>query len=131
MTGSEEGLKKSVVDVTFGWLFDAYPLDNKMIFWIKQENGNTIRLEDNRWGHSIYVASDDNSYLKSIIGGTDSNGRNNNISSLIRDYEFMPRYERITDVTKSDVLKLMLVDSTKALTLARRIGMLYGNGSSK
>ncbi|MFL6326648.1 MAG: hypothetical protein ACJ71P_02610 [Nitrososphaeraceae archaeon] len=30
--------------MTSGWLFDAYPLDNKMIFWIKQENGNTIRI---------------------------------------------------------------------------------------
>ena len=40
-----------------GWLFDAYPLDNRMVFWIKQENGNTIRLEDNCWSHSIYVAS--------------------------------------------------------------------------
>jgi hypothetical protein len=132
VTGLEEGLKKSVVDVTFGWLFDAYPLDNKMIFWIKQENGNTIRLEDNRWGHSIYVASDDYSYLKSIMDDNSSNGNDNNdISSLIRDYKFVSRCERITDVTKSDVLKLMLVDSTKALTLARRIGMLYGNGSSK
>ena len=54
MTGLEEGLKKSVVNVTFGWFFDVYLLDNKMIFWIKQENGNTVRLEDNGWGHSIY-----------------------------------------------------------------------------
>jgi hypothetical protein len=52
-----------------GWLFDVYPLDNKMIFWIKQENGsnNIIRLQDNSWSHSIYVASDDNLYLKSIV----------------------------------------------------------------
>jgi hypothetical protein len=33
-----------------GWLFDAYPLDNKMVLWIKQEDGNTIRLQDSRWG---------------------------------------------------------------------------------
>ena len=49
---------------------------------------------------------------------------NNNISSLIRDCEFTSRYERITDVTKSDVLRLTLADSTKALTLARRIETL-------
>jgi len=42
-----------------GWLFDAYPLDNKMIFWAKQENGNTVRLEDNTWSHSIYVVLSD------------------------------------------------------------------------
>jgi hypothetical protein len=50
-----------------GWLFDAYPLDNKMVLWIKQEDGNTIRLQDSRWGHSIYVASDNNSSLKLIV----------------------------------------------------------------
>ena len=50
-----------------GWLFDAYPLREKIVFWIKQDNGDTIRLEDIRWSHSIYVASDDKSNLKSII----------------------------------------------------------------
>jgi hypothetical protein len=95
--------------MTSGWLFDAYPLDNKMIFWIKQENNNTLRLEDSSWSHSIYVASDDNSYLKSIVD-TLLDGSNvekkNDIASLVEDYEFTSRYERITDVTKSDVLKL-------------------------
>ena len=44
-----------------GWLFDAYPLNDKMVFWIKQEKENaaTIRLEDDVWTHSIYAASDD------------------------------------------------------------------------
>jgi hypothetical protein len=37
-----------------GWLFDLYPLDNKIVFWIKQEeNGKIIRLEDNSWSHLI------------------------------------------------------------------------------
>lgn len=117
--------------MTSGWLFDVYPLDNKMIFWIKQENGNTIRLEDSSWSHSIYVASDDNSYLKSIVDRivVGSNVNENNIASLVKDYEFTPKYERTTDGTKSNVLKLMLVYSTKALTLARSIEMLDSNGS--
>ena len=104
-----------------GWLFDAYPLDNRMVFWIKQENGNTIRLEDNCWSHSIYVASN---YInnKSELGklilkqATELNN-----SELIKDYEFVSKYERITDITRSYVLKLTLSDPTKALTLARRI----------
>jgi DNA polymerase, archaea type len=107
-----------------GWLFDAYPFGNKMIFWIKQENGNTIRLEDSRWGHSVYVASDDNSYLKLIVDSIERNDRNDSIASLVKDYEFVFRYEKITNGTKSNVLKLTLVDSTKALTLARRIEAL-------
>jgi hypothetical protein len=44
---------------TTGWLFDAYPKGDRMIFWIKQEkDGKIVRLEDNSWSHSIYVASD-------------------------------------------------------------------------
>jgi DNA polymerase, archaea type len=62
--------------MTSGWLFDLYPIDNKMVFWIKQENGKTIRLEDNSWSHSIYVASDCNSYLKSIVDSIDGNDNN-------------------------------------------------------
>jgi DNA polymerase elongation subunit (family B) len=117
-----------------GWLFDAYPLDNKMVFWIKQEDGSTIRLEDNSWGHSVYIASDCNSYLKSLIVDNtlvDSNDdvvvANDSIASLVKNYEFVSRYESIIDVTKSDVLKLKLADSTKALTLARKIEAIDGN----
>ena len=64
-----------------GWLFDAYPLDNKMIFWIKQEDGNIIRLEDNNWSYAVYVASDNNDYtylLKSIQDD----------EKLIKEYDF-------------------------------------------
>jgi len=38
---------------------------------------------------------------------------------VIKDHEFVFRYERITDDTKSEVLKLTLSDSTKALTSKR------------
>ena len=107
--------------MTSGWLFDLYPLDNKMVFWIKQENGKTIRLEDNSWSHSIYVASDCNSYLKSIVDNIGRNDGNDSIASLVKDYKFVSKYEKITDGTKSNVLKLKLTDSTKALTLARKI----------
>jgi DNA polymerase, archaea type len=109
-----------------GWLLDAYPLDNKMVFWVKQENGNSIRLEDNRWGHSIYVASDSNSYLKSIVDAI-MDGSNDGIAHLVKDYQFTSRYEKITDIIKSDVLKLTLADSRKALTLARKIDAIDGN----
>lgn len=98
-----------------------------MVFWIKQENGDTIRLEEN-WGHSIYVSSDDESNLKSIVNRIDSDlSGDDNFGCLVKGYEFTSRYERITDRTKSDVLKLKLSDSTKALTLARKIETIDGN----
>jgi hypothetical protein len=84
-----------------------------MILWIKQETANdTIRLEDN-WSHSIYVAADNKTELKSIL---EAIGQNETITSLIKDFRFTYRNERITDTKESEVLKLTLSDSTKALT---------------
>ena len=92
-----------------------------MIVWIKQENGNTIRLEDN-WSHSIYVAANNKVDLKSLISTAKRKENDNeSISSLVKEYEFTSRYERITDIKESEVLKLTLSDSSRAIALARRI----------
>lgn len=48
-----------------GWLFDAYPLNNKMIIWVKTTDGRTVRLED-AWTCSIYVASDNKADLTAV-----------------------------------------------------------------
>ena len=96
-----------------GYLFDAYPISDKMIFWIKQDNGETVRIVDN-WSHSIYVASDNKPLLRSIANKEE-------ISYFIKDYEITSKYEKITDITESEVLQLTLIDSTKATQLASRI----------
>ena len=104
-----------------------------MIIWIKQKKKNdasnsyNIRLEDN-WTHSIYVAANDKADLKSILL---ESKENESIQSLIKDHKFVSRYEKIIDTTKSNVLKLTLLDSTKALTLARRIERLGGGKFGK
>ena len=49
-----------------GWLFDAYAKNDKMVFWIRQSNGDTIRLEDD-WYHPIYVATDDKLLFEQIL----------------------------------------------------------------
>jgi hypothetical protein len=108
--------------VVEGWLFDTYPLKDKMIIWMKLRNENNddnntaVRLEDN-WSHSIYVASDNKSDLKSLINKIHRD--ESDIASLVKDYELTSRYERITDSTITEVLKLTLSDSTKALALVR------------
>src|SRR5919106_874284 len=107
-----------------GWLLDVYPMQDKMVLWIKQNNNNSIlRLEDN-WTHSIYVAADNKADLESILFSLLDNKKNNNILPLIKEYKFVSRYERIIDSTKSIVLQLTLFDSTRALTLAKRIEIL-------
>ncbi|HEY1211621.1 MAG TPA: DNA polymerase domain-containing protein, partial [Nitrososphaera sp.] len=95
-----------------GWLFDAYPKGDKMVFWIKHEGGRNIRLEDNRWSHSIYVAADNKQELITPIKEEDP---------VVKDHEFVEKYEKITDNSKSEVLKLTLKDSAQAESLAKRI----------
>jgi len=84
-----------------------------MVFWIKQNNGKTTRIIDD-WTHSIYVASDSKSILKSIINKEE-------ISSFVKDYEIRTKYEKMTDTIESEVLQLTLTESTKAAQLASRI----------
>ena len=104
---------------TTGWLFDAYPQGDRMIFWIKQEkDGKIVKLEDNSWSHSIYVASDNKHNLASVA-------KDERVSSFIKRYEFVKKYEKIIDKTKSEVLKLTLTNSSQAQKLAKCI-MLGG-----
>ncbi|MDQ3909362.1 MAG: hypothetical protein M3232_03030 [Thermoproteota archaeon] len=104
---------------TTGWLFDAYPQGDRMIFWIKQEkDGKLVRLEDSSWSHSIYVASDNKYDLASVA-------KDYRVSSFIKHYEFVKKYEKIIDKTKSEVLKLTLTESSQAQKLAKCI-MLGG-----
>jgi DNA polymerase I len=112
-------LTTTITTTTTGWLFDAYPQSDRMVFWIKQEKDDKIvRLEDNSWSHSIYVASDNKHDLASVA-------KDKRVSSFIKHYEFVKKYEKITDKTKSEVLKLTLTDSLQAQQLAKRI-MLDG-----
>ena len=114
-------------DKITGWLLDVYPMQDKMVLWIKQNNNNSIlRLEDS-WTHSIYVAADNKADLESMLFSLLDNKehkKGNNNQSLIKEYRFVSRYERIIDNTKSFVLQLTLLDSTKALTLAKRVERL-------
>jgi DNA polymerase elongation subunit (family B) len=96
-----------------GWLFDAYALKDKMIFWLKTENGQAVRLEDN-WSHSLYVAADSKRELALLT-------RNAAVQHYIKNFDFVSRYEKIKDNEKRDVLRLTLADSSKAVTLANVI----------
>jgi DNA polymerase elongation subunit (family B) len=109
----------TTITTTTGWLFDAYPQSDRMVFWIKQgKDDKIVRLEDNSWSHSIYVASDNKHDLASVA-------KDKRVSSFIKHHEFVKKYEKITDKTKSEVLKLTLTDSSQAQQLAKHI-MLDG-----
>jgi DNA polymerase-2 len=96
-----------------GWLFDAYAKNDKMVFWIRQSNGDTIRLEDD-WHHPIYVATDDKLLFEQILANED-------IGKYISSSEIVLKYENLTDSVESLVLQLRLKDSNSAARVASKI----------
>jgi hypothetical protein len=98
--------KISNINMIIGWLLDVYPIQDKMVLWIKQndDDNSILRMEDN-WTHSIFVAGDNEAELKSLLFSLLDCKKNNNISPLIKEYKFVSRYERIIDPTKSVVLQ--------------------------
>ncbi len=112
---------------TAGNILDLYPLNGTMIIWIKEKhNNNIVRVKDEEWKHSIYVASDIKADLTSLLRYIHNNDKT---MKLVSCYEFTNKYERITDNQKSEVLRLELSDSTKTTTLARsieRFGNVFG-----
>jgi DNA polymerase-2 len=112
---------------TAGNILDLYPLNGTMIIWIKEKhNNNIVRVKDEEWNHSIYVASDNKADLTSLLRYIHNNDK---IMKIVSCYEFTNKYEKITDDQKSEVLRLELSDSTKSTTLARsieRFGNVFG-----
>ena len=96
-----------------GWLFDAYAKNDKMVFWIRQTNGDTIRLEDD-WSHPIYVAADDELLFEQILASED-------IAKHILGSEIVRKYENLIDSVESLVLQLRLKDSNSAARVASKI----------
>jgi DNA polymerase I len=103
----------SELHMVSGWLFDAYSKNNKMVLWIRQNDGNTIKLED-EWSHPIYVATEDNSLFEEILASED-------ISGHVLRSEIVPKYEKLTDSQESMVLQLRLKDSNNATKIASKI----------
>ena len=112
--------------LTSGWLFDIYHLKDRIILWIKEKNGGIRRLEY-LWSPSIYVASDLKSESIHLV-------RNNDISPLLKKYEFEYKYEYPSSSpscstndhkkNRNEVLKLTVGDSLQIPNLARRIEKL-------
>ena len=112
-TGDNLGTGTSELHMVSGWLFDAYAKNDKMVLWIRQDDGNTIRLED-EWSHPIYLATEDNSLFEEILGSED-------ISGHVSSSEIVPKYEKLTDSQESMVLQLRLKDSNNATKIASKI----------
>lgn len=93
-----------------GWLYDVYPLRDRIVLWIK--NKKMFRIEK-EWTPSLYVSSDK---LK-----LDNLLKNQKILSFVKYIEWVDRSERVSDLTKSKVLKLTVKDSSQLVRLAKTI----------
>jgi DNA polymerase, archaea type len=102
-----------IMPVTTGWLFDAYPVGPRMVFWIKARDGSAVRATDD-WAHSIYVGCDNTQELVALAKTED-------VADLVSSWRLVNKRERITEFQERQVLQLTLKDSAKALTLGRMI----------
>ena len=102
-----------------GYLFDSYPVGDRMVSWIKTED-KVSRFEE-RWTPSIYVGSKREKLEKLSC--------NKKISSYLKYIRYVERYEKVDDISKSQVLQLQLQDSKKIIHLAREIESLENYGT--
>lgn len=100
-----------------GWLFDAYPSADKMVVWLKRNDGSMVRLEDD-WRHSIFVGGE-RARLDTIAKGKI-------VGDLVLCHRLENHFERITDKEPSVVLRLDLARSSMALNLAESIEKIDG-----
>jgi len=93
-----------------GWLFDVYPLDDKIILWIK--NKKTYKLEK-QWTPCLYVTSDRYKLDKLC--------KNPKIISLVKNYEWINKIEKVSDLEESKVLKFTVKKSSDLIRLGKTI----------
>src|SRR2546428_13918511 len=98
-----------------GWLFDAYPLNDRIVLWIIQNNQPPVRIEQN-WLPSIYVAS---SYQEKLYSLT----KNKEITSLAKEFSFVSKFERPSDTARSKVLQIK-TEARNIIRLAKKIESL-------
>jgi DNA polymerase-2 len=85
-----------------------------MIFWIilkedsEDDKKRYIQIEE-EWQNYFYIASNNKSKLEKLV-------QNNSISSLISSYDFVKKFETITDTKQSVVLKLTTLSKKLKLT---------------
>jgi len=97
-----------------GWLFDVYPLNDKIILWIKNKNIHRLEI---KWTPSIYVASDNRYKLEKLR-------KNQQVLSLITKYKWVNKIEKVSDLKESLVLKFTLKSSSDLLRLGKTIESL-------
>lgn len=116
----------SSLTITKGWLLDCYPsLDRTkgMTFWIKQANGETVKLRDSKWKAKIYSAGsacDSPEFLYSKLKGSD----------LVSSIRVVKKRTSIFDSHRQDALEIELLEADKAKRVADLLELTFQNPST-
>ena len=101
-----------------GWLFDVYPLGDRMILWIKNTTMHKLTIE---WSPSLYVASSKEN-LERLQ-------RHSKISNHIKESHLVKKTERVSDAHQSTVLQIMVKSPKDMIGLAKKIESLEKFGT--
>ena len=99
--------------MTQGLLFDVYPLDDKIVLWIKDKKSKRIEIP---WTASLYVAS-----TKSRLERLETNPV---VKPLAKKFTRVNKTERASDTKKSKVLQITTKRSSEIINLAKNIERL-------
>jgi DNA polymerase elongation subunit (family B) len=109
--------------ITKGWLLDCYPTPDSgegMTFWIKQANGDTVKLRDSKWKARIYAsgsACDSPEFLFSKL--KDSN--------LVSSINVVKKRTSVFDWRKDEVLEIELRQADRAKRVADQLESIFQN----
>ena len=96
-----------------GFLFDVYPIDDKIVLWIKSKETKRIEIP---WTVSLYVAS-----TKSRLQRLETNPL---IKPFVKKFKNVTKTEQVSDTKKSKVLQITTKKSSEILNLAKNIEKL-------
>jgi DNA polymerase, archaea type len=98
-----------MVSVTLGWLFNTYPIGNKMIFWIKQQNGFKLSYEGiYKWIAFIHSKANDNLPVPNLYFGVFTDGSLKIRGIEVRRHDTPPLFS----ICQNEILKVMGTGNT-------------------
>ena len=103
----------NIKEMIRGFLFDVYPIDDKLVFWIKNKETKRIEIP---WTVSLYVAS-----TKSRLQRLETNPL---IKPFVKKFNSVLKTEQVSDTKKSTVLQIITKKSSEILNLAKNIEKL-------
>ena len=98
-----------IKEMTQGLLFDIYPINDKIVLWIKDKKTKRIEIP---WTASLYVAS-----TKSRLQRLETNPL---LKPFVKKFTNVTKTEQVSHAIKSKVLQITTKRSSEVLKLAKK-----------